>query len=138
MCRRVLFVALATMFLVTITGTQSNPQEGEHRALSSGQVNAGIALIAPSVSTSMMARTILRELHLSEIPLKRADRVLVVVRSSLSDPLNYSYETVCELRTDAESQLNIAGPKYHIYIYSVDDELRASELSHKSFAADND
>jgi hypothetical protein len=133
-----LSVVIATIFLVTILGTQSKPQEGQHGALSSGQVNAGTALIAPSVSTSIMARRILAEMYLSEVPLKRADRVLVVVRSSLSDPLNYSYETVCELRTDAESQLNIAGPKYHIYIYSMDDELRASELSHKSFAADND
>lgn len=84
----------------------------------------------------MMARRILSQLQLSETPLKRADQVLVVVRSSLNDPLSYSDETVCELKKDAEDQLNIAGPDFHIYVYNVDDALRVSRLSHRSFPAE--
>jgi hypothetical protein len=122
----------ATLFLVTILGGQSKPQ------VKSTLAGSAVAVIAPSVSTSMMARTILAELHISETTLKHADHVLVVVRSSLSDPLSFSYESVCELKRDAENQLNIAGPKYHVYIYSLDDDLRASQQSHKSFPADND
>src|SRR5271165_5367964 len=39
-----------------------------------------IAVIAPSVSTSLMARHVLAKLHASEVGLRRADLVLVVVR----------------------------------------------------------
>jgi hypothetical protein len=128
---RFLCAFIATLFLVTILGGQSKPQAKSTLA------GSALAVIAPSVSTSMMARTILAELHASETTLKRADYVLVVVRSSLSDPLNFSYESVCELKRDAENQLNIAGPKYHVYIYALDDDLRASRQSHKSFAAED-
>lgn len=47
----------------------------------------GIAVIAPSVSTSLMARQVLAKLHASEVGLRRADLLLVVVRSSLLNPL---------------------------------------------------
>jgi hypothetical protein len=104
--------------------------------VSSASNDQGVAVIAPSVSTSMKAREIRTRARVSEVPLRRAERVLVVVRSSLFNPLNYSYSCVCGLREDAERQLNIAGPKFHVYIYSVDDELRATQLSHDSFDAD--
>jgi hypothetical protein len=120
---------MVTVFLASLLGVQSQSQVRNTLA------GSRVAVIAPSISTSMMARTIARELHLLETPLKRADHVLVVVRSSLSDPLRFSYETECELKQDAESQLNIAGPKFHVYIFALDDDLRASEEAHKSFPA---
>ena len=130
MCRGQVMFTVA-IFFVTLLGVQSRSQ------VRSAFTGSKVAVIAPSVSTSMMARAILREMHLSETTLKHADYVLVVVRSSLSDPLSFSYETECELKQDAEDQLNISGPNFHVYIFGLDDALRASEESHKSIRADD-
>src|SRR5262245_54063277 len=45
----------------------------------------GVALIAPSVSTSIKAREIRVQLRKPEVPLRYAEAILVVVRSSLFD-----------------------------------------------------
>jgi hypothetical protein len=50
---------------------------------------SGVAVIAPSVSTSMKAREIRMRLGWTEVQPKQADNVLVVVRSALFDPLSY-------------------------------------------------
>jgi hypothetical protein len=49
-------------------------------------------VIAESVSTSMEARRIIREQRWEEAPLRRAEYVLVVVRSRLMMPLSGIYE----------------------------------------------
>jgi hypothetical protein len=36
------------------------------------------------------------------------------------------YENVCDLRRDADGQLNITGPNFHVYVYTMDDELRVT------------
>lgn len=76
-----------------------------------------VAVIAPSVSASIEARSIMRRLGWTESNLREAEGILVVVRSMLSDPLNYSYNSIKELREDADIQLNITGEKFHVYIY---------------------
>jgi hypothetical protein len=96
-----------------------------------------IVVVAPSVSTSMKAREIRMAAGLHEVALRYATRVLVVVRSSLFDPLDYSYNSFGELEEDADNQLNISGPNYHVYVYDLDDDLRPSRVSHKSFEADD-
>jgi hypothetical protein len=96
----------------------------------------GVAVIAPSVSTSMKAREIRARLGKKEVPFRYAEAILVVVRSSLFNPLQYGYDSVGELQRDADSQLNISGPKYHVYLYSMDDDLRVTQISHKSFEAE--
>jgi len=96
-----------------------------------------VAVIAPSVSTSMKAREICRSMHWSETSPKKADFVLVVVRSSLYNPLSYSYNCYCKLRDDADSQLNISGPTYHVYVYSLNDDLSVGQLKHVTFDADD-
>jgi hypothetical protein len=93
-------------------------------------------VIAPSVSTSIMARQVLARLHASEIGFRNADSVLVVVRSSLYNPLMPAYGSVCDLQKDADAQLNIAGPNFHIYLYTMDDNLRVTQTGHQSFPAD--
>lgn len=100
------------------------------------QTSGGLAVIAPSVSTSMMARQLLTKLHSSEVGLRSAESVLVVVRSSLYNPLMPGYRSVCDLQKDAESQLNIAGPNFHVYVYAMDDNLRVTQSAHQSFPAD--
>lgn len=96
----------------------------------------GVAVIAPSVSTSLKAREIRTQAGLREIPFRHAKRILVVVRSALFNPLRNTYDFVGELKRDADQQLNIAGPKFHVYVYSMDDDLRVVQLSHESFDAD--
>lgn len=53
-----------------------------------------VAVIAPSVSTSMEARKILAELGWHEVPLRNASCVLVVVRSMLFNPLIGVYSNI--------------------------------------------
>lgn len=96
----------------------------------------GVAVIAPSVSTSMKAREIRAQLRKKEVAFRYAEAILVVVRSSLFNPLQHGYDSVGELQRDADSQLNISGPKYHVYLYSMDDNLRVTQVSHKSFEAE--
>jgi len=96
----------------------------------------GVAVIAPSVSTSMKAREIRARLGKREVSFRFAEAVLVVVRSSLFNPLQHGYDSVGELQRDADSQLNISGPKYHVYVYSMDDDLRVTQVSHRSFEAE--
>ena len=98
--------------------------------------SGGVAVIAPSVSTSMMARQVLAKLHTSEVRLRHADEVLVVVRSSLFDPLMSIYSSVCDLQKDADNQLNIAGPNFHVYLYRMDDDLRVTQTVHQSVPAE--
>lgn len=93
-------------------------------------------VIAPSVSTSMEARSIMVQKGWVECGIKKADAVLVVVRSMLFNPLNDSYRSVFELEKDADNQLNIAGEKFHIYLYSIDDDLRVAQTKHVSYKAD--
>lgn len=83
----------------------------------------------------MMARQVLAKLHTSEVGLRCADQVLVVVRSSLFNPLMAGYGSVCELQKDADGQLNIAGPNFHVYVYGIDDDLRVTQTAHQTFPA---
>jgi hypothetical protein len=78
-----------------------------------------VAVIAPSVSTRMEAGSILARLGRHETALRDASGILVVVRSMLFNPLSSSYDSIKELQEAAESQLNISGENFHIYIYSL-------------------
>jgi hypothetical protein len=124
---RALFALIPAIFLAAFFDIRSESQAKNSLA------GSKVTVIGPSVSTSMMARKIVAELHVSQTSLKHADYALVVVRSSLSNPLSFSYETECELKQDAENQLNITGPTYHVYLYALDDDLRASEELHSHF-----
>ena len=96
----------------------------------------GVVVIAPSVSTSMEARLILSKQGWIETNLRNASAALVVVRSMLYNPLMFSYESFDELERDAEMQLNISGENFHVYIYSLDDRLKPTQLKHISYKAD--
>jgi hypothetical protein len=96
-----------------------------------------VAVIAPSVSTRMEARSILARLGWHETALRDASGILVVVRSMLFNPLSSSYESIKDLQEDAESQLNISGENFHLYIYSITPDLGATQLKHTSYKADD-
>jgi hypothetical protein len=96
-----------------------------------------VAVIAPSLSTRTEARAVLlKNPAMREAPIKQADAVLVVVRSGLRNPLAASYDTYCELKENAERQLNIAGQDFHIYLYALNDDLSVSRLRHESRPAE--
>jgi len=94
-----------------------------------------VFVIAPSVSTSMEARSIRMKNGWIESKLRQADAILVVVRSMLFDPLNYSYNSVKELENDANRQLNISGENFHVYLYSIDDDMKVTQQKHLSYKA---
>jgi len=85
----------------------------------------------------MEARRILAKQGWTEGHPKTADIILVVVRSGLYNPLNSHYETYGEMKQDAESQLNIAGENFHIYIFTLGDDLDCTQIKHVSYKADD-
>lgn len=95
-----------------------------------------VAVIAPSVSTSIEARSLLKKNGWIESGLREADFILVVVRSMLMSPLNFSYDCYKELLFDAEGQLNIVGANYCVYLYQIDDDdLSLLEIKHFHYEA---
>jgi len=96
-----------------------------------------VYVIAESVSTSMEAQRILYQQRWTEVPLRRAQFVLVVVRSELEMPLTGFYSSVAELKRDAEMQLNIAGSNYVIYVFALDDDLRPTEVKRIAYPAND-
>ena len=97
----------------------------------------GLFVIAPSISTGELAREIVRRLGIAEVRVRCATEILVVVRSELYNPLNFSYENVSDLKKDAEGQLNISGSNFHVYAYSMDDDLRVMQTGHYQANAEN-
>jgi hypothetical protein len=97
-------------------------------------------VIAPSGSTRLEARRILRVCRWTDTTaVLDADFVLVVVRSSSSEPLAPSYDSLKWLWDAATSQLNESGAQFHIYLYSIRQELsflRFLESSHRSYDVD--
>jgi len=96
-----------------------------------------VVVIAPSVSTSIEARAIMLHLDWVETNLREAQVILVVVRSMRYDPLGYSYGSHKELQDDANIQLNISRPDFHIYIYQINDDLSVTQIRHTSYEADD-
>lgn len=90
-----------------------------------------MTVIAPSMAARDVARQVLRQSGWSEAKPKQADGVLVVVRSSMHNPLLTSGRTCfCDLRKNAERQPNLTGSKYHIYVYRLNDDLTVTEVQH--------
>lgn len=101
----------------------------------SGPVQSrGVYVISPSVSTSSEARRVLaREGLYQAYSLNSSAGVLVVVRSGLYNPLLYSYNDLASLERDANSQLNISGRNFHVYLYQRTATGRLSQLDHISY-----
>ena len=90
-------------------------------------------VITDSVSTDMEAYRILVQQHWLEVPLRRAQFALVVVRSETESPLIGIYSSLDALRHDAEMQVNISGSNYVVYVFALDDDLRPTELKRISY-----
>lgn len=125
MKRRTMLAAL----IVVITSVWSSSVWSANESLS-------VYVIAPSVSTSMEARSIRQRNNWTEATDARtANAILVVVRSALFNPLNDRYDSLKELEKDADNQLNIAGPKFHIYLFQLQSDLSVSQVKHTSYEA---
>ena len=46
------------------------------------------------------------------------------------------YRSICKLQEDAENQLNIAGREFHVYVYSLDGDLKPTEQDHVHYPAE--
>ncbi|HEV8600060.1 MAG TPA: hypothetical protein VGQ69_11915 [Gemmatimonadales bacterium] len=93
-------------------------------------------VVAPSVSTQLEARRMLRVCRWTDTTLVRdADLVLVVVRSSGTYPMAPSYDSLKWLRDAANSQMNDSGAQFHVYLYSIRQDLSFLQLSHQSYDA---
>ena len=94
-----------------------------------------IAVIAPSITTALMARETMSKLGLAQVKLDDASQILVVVRSGV-DNLKPSYDSASDLQEHAERQLNISMPglNFHVYVYSAADG-RVSQIAHQMVEA---
>jgi hypothetical protein len=101
------------------------------------QGRGGVAVIAHSISTSSEARRVLRKMGWSETSnLRYASAILVVCRSGLMFPLNSNYDSFKDLDRAADSQMNISGDEFHVYIYRFNSDLSVSESQHIHYKAD--
>ena len=117
---------LASLLFIVATHQTSYAQRG-----------LSVAVVAHSISTRVEARKVLARQSWTETTnLRQADGILVVCRSGLNWPLNDSYRGFKELNDDADSQLNISGSNFHIYVYKLNDNLSVEKVAHKSFPAD--
>ena len=120
--------AFLLLLFVPLLHPHAQSQEPPKRPLS-------VAVIAPSVSTSMEAKRVIAQENWTQGKFKTADAILVIVRSALFNPLRVNYRFVGELQQDAEGQLNIAGTNFHIYLYQLGDDLECTQLKHTSHEA---
>jgi hypothetical protein len=105
--------------------------------IATAQGALSVAVVAHSISTRVEARKVLARQGWTETTnLQQADGILVVCRSGLNWPLNDSYRSFQELNDDADSQLNISGSNFHIYVYKFNVNLSVEKVAHQSFPAD--
>lgn len=93
-------------------------------------------VVAPSVSTRREAQRMLQVCRWTETTVVRdADLLLVVVRSSGTLPMAPSYDSLKWLRDAANSQMNDSGAQYHVYLYTIRQDLSLLQSSHRSYDA---
>lgn len=93
-----------------------------------------VLVIAHSISTEREARVVVRRNDMREVYRPAdADALLVVCRSGLSWPLDDAYESVEELSKAADSQMNISGEKFHVYLYTIDSDSRVRQAKHRHY-----
>jgi hypothetical protein len=69
--------------------------------------------------------------------LRNADLVMVVVRSSSGMPMAPAYDSMKWLRDEANSLLNDSGAQFHVYLYTIRQDLSLLQVSHHSYDVDS-
>ena len=97
-----------------------------------------VVLVAPSGSTAAEAKRLLHLCRWTDTTaLRDADLVAVVVRSSSGMPMASAYDSMKWLRDEANSLLNESGAQFHIYLYTIRQDLSLLEVSHRSYDVDS-
>lgn len=123
--------ALLWLLPVAAAGAQSTPP-----TLSEPQ-GPVVLVVAPSASTAAEAKRLLHLCRWTDTTLIRdADLVVVVVRSSSGRPMAPAYDSMKWLRDDAHSLLNDSGAQFHIYFYTIRQDLSLLEVNHRSYDVD--
>ncbi|GMV36120.1 MAG: hypothetical protein AMXMBFR61_06280 [Fimbriimonadales bacterium] len=113
-------IVLATLLALVVSPLDAQVMRGSR-----------MTVIAPSTAAREVARQVMRQSGWSDAKPKQADGVLVVVRSSMYNPLfTSSRSCFCDLRRNAERQPSLSGSKYHIYVYRLNDDLTVTEVRH--------
>lgn len=130
------FIILLISLLLTIytSDAMSGFSEGFVKGYLTG---LNVIVIAPSVSTSAIAREIVRRYKMNIVDPSRTNHALVVVRSNIQYPLSEHYGHASQVIQDAGIQLNIAGKLAHVYVFKVNDNMSASSVVHYFFDASN-
>jgi hypothetical protein len=93
-------------------------------------------VVAPSASTRLEAQRMVKGCRWADTTVVRdADLVLVVVRSSGTEPMAPSYDSLKWLRDAANSQMNDSGAQFHVYLYMIRRDLSFLQSSHQSYDA---
>lgn len=93
-------------------------------------------VVAPSASTRLEAERVVKGCRWADTTVVRdADLVLVVVRSSGTEPMAPSYDSLKWLRDAANSQMNDSGAQFHVYLYMIRQDLSFLQSSHQSYDA---
>jgi|RhiMetdeSRZDD1v2_1073273.scaffolds.fasta_scaffold3157370_1 hypothetical protein len=93
-------------------------------------------VVAPSASTRLEAQRMMKGCRWVDTTVVRdADLVLVVVRSSGMEPMAPSYDSLKWLRDAANSQMNDSGAQFHVYLYTIRQDLSFLQSSHQSYDA---
>ena len=95
------------------------------------------SVIAHSVSTSIEAKSVLSKIGETQYSLANKNSILVVCRSGLMYPLNSNYDSIGELNSDVESQLNISGENFHVYIFQMKRDGSIIESQHINYKAED-
>jgi hypothetical protein len=97
-----------------------------------------VYVVATSASTQKEAGRLMRFCRWNDTTaLRDADMVLVVVRSSGSNPLNSFYDSAKWLVDDASSQANESGSLFHTYIYSIRKNLSLDQVNHRTYEVES-
>ncbi len=128
--------AAALLFsLLPIAAARAQPTTQTPVPVPQGPV---VLVVAPSGSTAAEAKRLLHFCRWTDTTaLRDADLVMVVVRSSSGMPMASAYDSMKWLRDEANSLLNESGAQFHIYLYTIRQDLSMLEVSHRSYDVNN-
>lgn len=125
--------AVLTLSLLAVAAAQAQSKAQAPIPVPQGPV---VLVVAPSGSTATEARRLLRFCRWTDTTaLRDADFVVVVVRSSSGGPMAPAYDSMRWLRDEANSLLNESGAQFHVYLYTIRQDLSLLQASHRSYDA---
>jgi hypothetical protein len=123
--------AVLTLSLLPIAAAGAQPKAQAPVPVPQGPV---VFVVAPSGSTAAEAKRLLHFCRWTDTTaLRDADLVVVVVRSSSGGPMAPAYDSMKWLRDEANSLLNESGAQFHVYLYTIRQDLSLLETSHRSY-----